>query len=487
MDGASQIRDFAEIYIITKRFDFSEAFTESTKDYTDTIPGNVEDIAKIKTIIDKKIEQLSLLEKQIDKISPLIGSKLANKMRFMINQCRSSIEWLNLNIDDFLAEMTKENWDAVVKIFNDEYLSKAGSLEKLIAKTGPKFVECIVFATQNNQLSKEDLEELAKLEGLTEKEKQLIEEATKQIKETQTEVEPVDENGNEEETIEAEEEKGEESTALAVNREAQVSEVVGEAQVAEPVRKTLDERLDSIEYRQGMNYSNAVSQVRIAFEIEELDKRIEALQSKREKSKKKKISFKEAVEMQKLVNQREMLREMEFGLSRKEKKTEKQMAKTDSQTQEKEAELAAEKERQEEASSRLFKYISHRKQQKLTETMQRLQAKMATMTMQQRQAALVKFDALNAKLEKRALKDARRQVRQQRFDEKIAELKALKARIVGEAKAIQSDISRFQHRPEVVERLQTREGPIVMVEQPGIIYLPEHIEELENEGPALAA
>ena len=488
MTGAEQLKAFAEFYSINNSYSFSNNFEEITKNYTDTIPGEVSEVDKIRSIIDQKKEQLNKLNSQIDKISPLIGSQIATELRFMVNQCLSTLDSLGERLTDFSNDMSIENWNEVIKKYNNEYLSKAGMLDEVVTKTEKSFVDSIVYATQYNQVTKEDLEEIIRMPFLTEIEKDLVRDALDRIKEMQ--VEQADTNGNEEEekTNETvEEEKGEESPELPAVTEPQGTDVATTgAQVAEPVRQTLDQRLDGIQYTQGMVYSDAVSQVRIEYEIEELDKRIVALQEQLSNNPKKKVSFKQAVELQQLINQREMLRELEFNLTRKEKRTEGKLSKTDERVQERREAIEQEQQRQAEAESRLFKFVSARRQQRLQEKMNKLQAKMATMSMQQRRAAMLKFEKANAKLVKAARKDARKQVRQERHQQRVEQLVALRNKVVGEAQAIKRDAERFCRRPEVLQRLQNTDRPLLITGQPAVIYLPESLD-MEMEGPALAA
>ena len=115
MTGAEQLKAFAEFYSINNSYSFSNNFEEITKNYTDTIPGEVSEVDKIRSIIDQKKEQLNKLNSQIDKISPLIGSQIATELRFMVNQCLSTLDSLGERLTDFSNDMSIENWNEVIK------------------------------------------------------------------------------------------------------------------------------------------------------------------------------------------------------------------------------------------------------------------------------------------------------------------------------------------------------------------------------------
>ena len=460
MDEAAQVKDLAFLYSIYNEYSFSAQFTEITKDFSDTLPGESE-VNNIKSIIDQEKEHLSKLSSQIDKISPLIDSTIATELRFMIDQCLKSLDTIGVNLDYFSSDMSIENWNAVIKAFNVDYLSRAGMLEEVVAKTEPLFAESIVEATQHNQLTKEDLDEILRMPNLSEEQKNIVRETRERMDEMQ--IEQADTNGNEGKQETVEEQKGERSIAPAATQERRVAPaVVTEVQVADPVRQSLEERLNGITYHQGMVYADAVSQVRTDYEVERLDKRIAALEAKREKSKKGKLSFKDAVELQQLINQKEMLQEAEYNLSRRERRVEDRLARTDERSTARKDAIAEEQAKQAEAKSRLFKHISARKEQKLQEKLLKLQQKMTTMSMQQRTAALIKFDKMNNRIAKQARKDAKKQVRQERHQQRVEAFNNFRNDVVAEAQAVRRDAERFISHPVAERCAQLREKIVAL-------------------------
>lgn len=121
---------------------------------------------------------------------------------------------------------------------------------------------------------------------------------------------------------------------------------------------SLKERLNNIQYNEDTFYGADVEQVRIEYELEQLNKRIQSLKNQ------ERLSFKQAIELHSLVTQAEQLNEMLFNieLGRKDLRREEQLARTSSKVSSKENDILETQEKQANSNSKLFKYVSARKE-----------------------------------------------------------------------------------------------------------------------------
>ena len=170
---------------------------------------------------------------------------------------------------------------------------------------------------------------------------------------------------------------------------------------------------------------------------------------------------------------------MSFELQHKDMKREEQMTKTNEKMDDTSKGITTEQEKREQYQSKLFKYVSSRKEQKLQAKLEKLRSKMAVIQDSQRKSVLVEFDKLNQKLIKTSMKKAKKQVRKERLDEKIEQLRALKDSVVKEVQNIQSDAKlRRVPTPQLEERVERmRQKPVQLLGASNVIYLPAPVEE----------
>lgn len=236
------------------------------------------------------------------------------------------------------------------------------------------------------------------------------------------------------------------------------------------------ERVRNINYRQGMNYSEEVHKIRVEYEIELIESRLNLVNKeiKKLKDSNKKVPFKLAVQQQQLLNQiNELKNETQLiELNRKENKREEKLSKTQAKIDQQVGKLTDEMIIQNEVKSKLFKGMSLRREKKIREKLVELNGKMNVVKQEQITSTEMKFDIKNKKLIKLAKKNAKKQVMQQ----KIEELKSYRDKLVDEAMALGHDISRFVSKSELIQKL--KQSTVQFTGNPVIIDMPE--EELET-------
>ncbi len=236
------------------------------------------------------------------------------------------------------------------------------------------------------------------------------------------------------------------------------------------------ERVRNINYRQGMNYSEEVHKIRVEYEIELIESRLNLVNKeiKKLKDSNKKVPFKLAVQQQQLLNQiNELKNETQLiELNRKENKREEKLSKTQAKIDQQVGKLTDEMIIQNEVKSKLFKGMSLRREKKIREKIAELNGKMNVVKQEQITSTEMKFDIRNKKLIKLAKKNAKKQVIQQ----KIEELKSYRDKLVDEAMALGHDISRFVSKSELIQKL--KQSTVQFTGNPVIIDMPE--EELET-------
>lgn len=236
------------------------------------------------------------------------------------------------------------------------------------------------------------------------------------------------------------------------------------------------ERVRNINYRQGMNYSEEVHKIRVEYEIELIESRLNLVNKeiKKLKDSNKKVPFKLAVQQQQLLNQiNELKNETQLiELNRKENKREEKLSKTQAKIDQQVGKLTDEMIIQNEVKSKLFKGMSLRREKKIREKLLELNGKMNVVKQEQITSTEMKFDIRNKKLIKLAKKNAKKQVIQQ----KIEELKSYRDKLVDEAMALGHDISRFVSKSELIQKL--KQSTVQFTGNPVIIDMPE--EELET-------
>ena len=214
------------------------------------------------------------------------------------------------------------------------------------------------------------------------------------------------------------------------------------------------ERVRNINYRQGMNYSEEVHKIRVEYEIELIESRLNLVNKeiKKLKDSNKKVPFKLAVQQQQLLNQiNELKNETQLiELNRKENKREEKLSKTQAKIDQQVGKLTDEMIIQNEVKSKLFKGMSLRREKKIREKLVELNGKMNVVKQEQITSTEMKFDIKNKKLIKLAKKNAKKQVIQQ----KIEELKSYRDKLVDEAMALGHDISRFVSKSELIQKLK---------------------------------
>ena len=466
-NNTSDLRNFVAFYSVYN----GSAYEDYEKIVHDNLSFEEKKTA-VNKLIEDKIIQLKTLLDQVNKISNLIGSRLTNDLRVCINSNINLLEAMGSELGNLKDEADIE---AALEHFTSSYKNSSNELEGYISQADKSFHDALYYAVRYKVATIEELENFRQMDGLSDDEIKMIDDTIRQLKEDGV----VEEGQKNAEQTAVEDEKGKESETIDLPpQETVVEETVQDSASEENTKPlTLEERINQIQYQPGVNYGDQVSEVRIAFEIEQLSPQIEALTKKKEE--KGKLTFKDAVLLQSLITRVAELEQMSFELQHKDMKREEQMTKTNEKMDDTSKGITTEQEKREQYQSKLFKYVSSRKEQKLQAKLEKLRSKMAVIQDSQRKSVLVEFDKLNQKLIKTSMKKAKKQVRKERLDEKIEQLRALKDSVVKEVQNIRSDAKlRRVPTPQLEERVERmRQKPVQLLGASNVIYLPAPVEE----------
>lgn len=413
-------------------------------------------LAAIKELFEDELKVFESLKSQLPNISNLFD--LPTRLG------------LSSQIDTVIGDL-KNTQDAIMafasgKISGDEMEKSMASLgdsfdvfTDIYAKAYKQFGETLYFAFKTNSITLKDLEEMKNQENMAPEQVKDIEKVMERIKIELGPMHVYDVNMAEQTAIEDEKGKNTSNT---------VENVQPVAKQPLPV-ESISQRVNNVEYQSGVNYADAVTEVRLQAELDKLEVQINSLKDK------EKLTFSEAIQLQTLIKQSLALESVAFKQSRQQISRENKMASLDSRITDQQERL--EQERQNTSKSKLFRYMSARKQQKLEEKLKELESKMATIKTEQRTSALVKFDKTNNKLARKAKMEATKQVIMTTTKENVEKLKAFGNRVVirgkeiiTEGKNVASDVGRFVRNNALVQKL--KDQIIIMQGQPARLELP---------------
>ncbi len=460
------LENFTEFYALYNSEHFKERLTSISS--SSKLPE--EKVSELKKTIERRISQLKALKDYVKQITPLIGNKMANDLLISIDANIESLEVTDKTLKGMMDSITADGFDLLkenVNTLND----KMFELDNIVAKIDSNFEDSLYYSVVSGAVTIDELESMKNKPGLSDEKIDMIE---KTVERLTKEKEQTAEAEDQAEQQAVEDEKGNESetTDEVVEETIAVPSVSDGDAVTETVVDELQRRLDQIVYQPGMNYAQTVAYVRAEYELEQLDKQIEALKGK------EKLSFKESVLLNQLVNQSTdlMLMLQAMNLSRKEQRREGQIFDVNQRLDEQNARIQREQEQRETYQSRTLQFISLAREHRLTARMEQIQAHMTRIQSNQRTSSLLAFDKQYKRLIRKSRRKARGQVVTQRATEAIEELRALRNDVVNEINNVRADVERFIHRPELVDHL--REKPVTLNAQPVPIMLPE-VDELE--------
>ncbi len=452
----NDIKEFTNIYITYNNSNIEDKLRDvitSSASYDDKLKS-------IQQIMAESKKELSKLKQLISTNANLISNakavELSNKIEHMID----SLSTIDIDINDLLASVTSDTIQNL-KSHIDAYEEDVTSLDSMMFNSLEKYQENLYFAVKNGAMTSDDLSKLRQESGLQDEQRDAIDKVINQLNKEKELTDNKEMDLSEQASIE--DKKGNISED-SINSFSDVDVATNET-----VSKGLKERLNAVQYNQDSFYGADIQQVRIEYEIEQLSKRITSLKEK------EKLSFKEAVELQSLVAQVEQLNEALFNieLNRRDLKREEKLERVDAKISSKQNDILEEQTRQANSNSKLFRYISARKEANLTEKLTKLQTKMGKIQSKQRQSALLKFDKQNNKLSKKATRQAIKRVVATTTKDKIQKLRDLKNRVVEETINITTDIkNRFIHKKEVVNDMQNEE--VIITGQPVEIVIMEN-------------
>lgn len=411
-------------------------------------------VSELQTVIKDHLDVLESLNGQFSKISTLLELPVRLGLSSQIDTVIGDLN----NIRDALGkdDIDGEKLEQMFSNLNNSY----STYIEICDSAYKNYKDTLYFAFKTNAISLEDLEQMKDKDDIAPKQKEDIEQVIEKIKIELGPAHLYDVNMAEQTAIG--DEKGKESS----NTDTQMQPVANQAQKPQ----SLSERLENIEYQSGVNYADAVTEVRLEAELDKLSNQIERLKGK------EKLTFSEAIQLQALIKQSLALEEMVFNQTKQQQRRETKMTSLDSKIATNAERL--EQEKQNESKSNLFRYVSARKQQKLQEKLRALETKMAVIQTEQRMSTLVKFDKTNNKIARKAKRQATRQVIMTTTKENIEKIKAFGKKVViggknvlNEGKNIASDVSRFVKNSQLMEKLRNR--AIIMEGEPSILSLPE--------------
>lgn len=450
----NDIKEFTNIYITYNNINIKDKL----RDIINSKTSYNERFKQIQKLMLENKKEFSKLKQLIINNSNLISSEKAVELSNEIDHIIDSLGAIDNDINDILVSLTSENIQKMQSHI-DQYNEFATSLASIMLDSLDKYQESLYFAVSTGALTLDDLSKLSKEAGLQEEQKVAI---AKVINQLQKEHKLTDNKMDLAEQASIEDKKGKVSDSSVNDMSDVIDENVNGV-------KGLDERLNSVQYNQDSFYGADISQVRIEYEIEQLNKRITSLKEA------KKLSFKEAIELHSLVAQVEQLNEMLFNieLNKRDLKREEKLDHIDSKISSKENAILEEKTRQEHSNSKLFRYISARKEKKLTKKVTELKKQMGMIEAKQCQSVLLRFDKANNKLMKKTKRQAVKRVIATTTKENIQKLKEFKNRVVEETVNITTDLkNRFVHKKEVVNDMRNKE--VIMTGQPVEIVILEN-------------
>lgn len=442
----NDIKELTNIYITYNNSNIEEQLGEIIR----SNKSNNEKFKSIQELMNTSKKTLSKLKQLITNNPNLISNVKATELSNKIEHIIDSLSTLDNDINDILVSVTNNNIQKF-QTHIDDYNAKTIELSDMIFDSLEKYQENLYFAVKSNALTIDDLNQIKQEQGLNQEQIEAIDAVISRLQK-EKELAGNDKIGLAEQAS-IEDKKGN----LSENPENTFSDVI-DANAKDISSMGLKERLNSIQYNQDIFYGADIEQVRIEYEIEQLNKRIQNLKNQEH------LSFKQAIELHSLVMQVEQLNEMLFNieLGRKDLKREEKLARISSKVSFKENDILASKEQQANSNSRLFKFISARKEKKLTEKLEKLKTQMGVIQSKQRESVLLKFDKKNNRVIKKAKKQATKRVIVQTTKDKIQKLKALKNNVITEARNIKTDIkNRFVHKPEMVNEIQNEEITII--------------------------
>lgn len=444
----NDIKELTNIYITYNNTNIEEKLGEIIR----SNKTNNEKFKSIQELLNNSKQVFSKLKQLINKNSNLISSVKAIELSNKIEHIIDSLNTLDNDINDILTSVTTNTIQKFQSHIED-YNTKTNELSDMMFESLGKYQENLYFAVKNNILTLDDLNQIKQEQGLNQEQIEAIDNIIVRLQKEK------ELTGNDEilaEQASIEDKKGK----LSENPDDTFSDVIN-VNAEDITSMSLKERLNNIQYNEDTFYGADVEQVRIEYELEQLNKRIQSLKNQ------ERLSFKQAIELHSLVTQAEQLNEMLFNieLGRKDLRREEQLARTSSKVSSKENDILETQEKQANSNSKLFKYVSARKEKKLTEQLDKLKAQMGVIQSKQRESVLLKFDKQNNRLMKKSKRQATKRVIVQTTKDKIQKLKDLKNNVVTEVRNIKNDIkNRFVHKPEMVNEM--RNEKIVITGQP---------------------
>lgn len=420
---------------------------------------------------DKWLKESSMMLGVVKNILPNdMHSQILNDIKMMKESMTSMHDWLensNGNIVDMFITYTQqmneynEKINSSVKLGIIEYLDKGNNKENLI-----EFINFYQLTESDKEFVVEVIDEWS--------------ESKKNEKAEQASIE--DKKGNENfsdsDVIDVE--------YTEVNNQQPSSDSIEQTQ--QEVRKQekptpnvaseddLLERLKNIKY-DPENYRDILQQTILDYKQQSLLKTIQMFEEKKNNSK---LSFKEAVSYHQAIEEQKNLLELQEMLANDKGNISKDIrtAKVHSKLSAKEEKLNDLQSR--ENNSKLFKYISSKREGRLNKKISELNDKMLIAMNEQIQAELVTFDKSNNKIVRSAKWHARKEALTDVTKAKIEQLKEMKNNLVEKGASLKKEVTNIAK--DIKSRFVRKGNDITSLSNSNIVIsgVPAIIENNEN-------
>ena len=392
--------------------------------------SNVDKVSGMRDMLNEKKKMLLEIKKQVDKLAPALMTGQSYELSANIDKLIESIDSVVDNLDVILSNLNNDIREELTTNI-EKYNTLDDSLSGLINITSFQFYRNITNELNNKTISIEEVQNLLNEPGLMQDQKDIINNAIQDYKTAERN------NNTEQSAIE--------NNEGSLNTDAAVSD-------------TLNDRLNGIVLDSNVGYSTQVNETRTNFEIEQIQKDIDALLEKQ--TNEGRLSVVDTIKLSTLLDHKSRLEEslVNTNVSKKDQRRDDKIANLESKLNARRDDITQLRDRRNGMNSRLFKYASARKEQRLMEKIQKLQQKQGSVMEEQRALSTVAFDKKNKKMFRKAAIGATFNL------------------VKDETKNVVSDIKRFVHNSELFQKLKGK--AIQLVSTPAVLTPDESVEEI---------
>lgn len=434
---------FTEIYsVYNKKLDSS------------SINNNVSEIERLKSsksLASQRKEQLISLKEKVNRCATLFSNNHSSELSNCIDRLAKVTGDYESVIDSLNEVPTEEDLKKISELSEQsEKLNE--ELAKLMELSYEDYMNVLFENIKSNKVQPDVLESYMNTLNLESNQKDVI--ATvldKYNKELQGEV------NAEQQTMEDEKGKKSESPSSSENGQNpdnSTENIQDEEQVVNEATIAYDK--DSVYYEK-------VQKSRQSDRMNELDNQIEQLKAMKEIN--GKLSFMDAIKLSSLIEERENLKKQYINtkMNFADKNRENKLSDMNDKIEDYNKQYMDELKRQQEMKSKLFKYFSNRKSEKLASKIASLQAKMGKVQSKQAASAIHAYDSQNKFISLKAKLSGTKQV-----------VGNIAKAVHTEIKNTISDFSRFVSRKGKVKDMQSKKCILAAAPKTINLQLPQY-------------